>query len=114
MLKSFIPSRFKSVGPLVRRNLKGEQVLSSIRNTRYLSRLTDIQSSVVLPIRKNDVTERFHQIGGSTRNASSPSAAYNQTIESFPSIVIGADGLISPQGSFAEAQAQVRGMCLQL
>jgi len=33
------------------------------------------------------------------------SAAYDQSVESFPSLIIGSNGL-SPQGSFAEAQAQ--------
>jgi hypothetical protein len=36
------------------------------------------------------------------------SAAYDQSIETFPSIVIGPNGTIIPQGSFAEAQAEVR------
>ena len=45
---------------------------------------------------------------GAVRNASAPSAAYNQTVDAFPSIIIGPNGLISPQGPFAEAQAQVR------
>lgn len=35
-------------------------------------------------------------------------AAFDQTIESFPSIVIGPNGSIIPQGTFAEAQAEVR------
>lgn len=44
---------------------------------------------------------------GSIRYASTPAAAaYSQSVDTFPSIVIGADGLISPQGPFAEAQAQ--------
>jgi hypothetical protein len=34
-------------------------------------------------------------------------AAYDQTVETFPSIVIGPNKSIVPQGSFAEAQAQV-------
>ena len=40
-------------------------------------------------------------------SSTSPSAAYNQTVDAFPSIVIGSNGMISPQGPFAEAQAQV-------
>ena len=36
------------------------------------------------------------------------SAAYDQSVSSFPSIVIGPNGSIVPQGSFAEAQAEVR------
>ena len=47
-------------------------------------------------------------LNGAIRYASSPAAAYNQSIDTFPSIIIGADGLISPRGPFAEAQAQVR------
>jgi len=37
--------------------------------------------------------------------AAAAPAAYDQTVETFPSIVIGADG-VYPQGPFAEAQAQ--------
>ncbi len=39
---------------------------------------------------------------------SAPAAAYNQTVDAFPSIVIGANGNLSAQGPFAESQAQVR------
>ena len=35
-------------------------------------------------------------------------AAYDQSVDAFPSIVIGPDRNILPQGSFAEAQAEVR------
>ena len=35
------------------------------------------------------------------------SAAYDQSVDTFPSLIIGANGNIEPQGSFAEAQAQV-------
>ena len=43
-----------------------------------------------------------------TRSLSSAATAtYDQSVESFPSIVIGANGSIVPQGSFAETQAQV-------
>ena len=34
-------------------------------------------------------------------------AAYDQSVDVFPSLIIGANGSIDPQGSFAEAQAQV-------
>lgn len=34
-------------------------------------------------------------------------AMYNQSVDAFPSIVIGPDKTIVPQGPFAEAQAQV-------
>ena len=34
-------------------------------------------------------------------------ATYDQSIDSFPSIVIGPNGSITPQGTFAEAQAEV-------
>jgi|AntRauTorckE5430_2_1112549.scaffolds.fasta_scaffold62183_1 hypothetical protein len=43
----------------------------------------------------------------STRLFSAPAAAYNQTVDIFPSIVIGSDGVLSAQGPFAESQAQV-------
>jgi len=41
-----------------------------------------------------------------TRLFSAPAAAYNQTVEVFPSIVIESDGTLSAQGPFAESQAQ--------
>jgi hypothetical protein len=48
-------------------------------------------------------------VGVSRRFKSSvaATAAYDQTVETFPSIVIGPKKSIVPQGSFAEAQAQV-------
>jgi hypothetical protein len=42
-----------------------------------------------------------------SRMFSAPAAAYNQTVDTFPSIVIGSDGTLSAQGPFAESQAQV-------
>ena len=42
------------------------------------------------------------------RFKSTATATYDQTVETFPSIVIGPDRAIEPQGSFAESQAQVR------
>jgi hypothetical protein len=42
-----------------------------------------------------------------SRLFSAPAAAYNQTVDTFPSIVIGSDGNLSAQGPFAESQAQV-------
>lgn len=41
-----------------------------------------------------------------TRFKSTAAATYDQSIDSFPSIVIGPNGSIIPQGSFAEAQAE--------
>lgn len=41
------------------------------------------------------------------KSLSTASAAYNQTVEAFPSIVIGSDGNLSARGPFAESQAQV-------
>lgn len=35
-------------------------------------------------------------------------ATYDQSVNSFPSIVIGPNRSITPQGTFAEAQAEVR------
>jgi len=40
------------------------------------------------------------------RSKSTAAATYDQSIDSFPSIVIGPNGSIIPQGSFAEAQAE--------
>lgn len=42
----------------------------------------------------------------STRLFSAPAAAYHQTVDVFPSILIGSDGSLSAQGPFAESQAQ--------
>jgi hypothetical protein len=42
------------------------------------------------------------------QHSSMATAAYDTSVEAFPSIVIGPDRSIEPQGSFAEAQAQVR------
>ena len=42
------------------------------------------------------------------KKSTAVSATYDQSIDSFPSIVIGPNGTIIPQGSFAEAQAEVR------
>ena len=39
----------------------------------------------------------------------SATAPYDHSVDVFPSIVIGPDGVIQPQGTFAEAQAEVRG-----
>ncbi len=43
-----------------------------------------------------------------TQSTLAASAAYQQSIDSFPSIVIGPHRSIVPQGSFAQAQAEVR------
>ena len=40
-------------------------------------------------------------------STSTATAAYDQLVDVFPSLIIGANGSIAPQGSFAEAQAQV-------
>ena len=42
-----------------------------------------------------------------TMSTSTATAAYDQLVDVFPSLIIGANGSIAPQGSFAEAQAQV-------
>ena len=48
------------------------------------------------------------QPSDSRRNMSTAAtAAYDQSVDVFPSLIIGANGSIDPQGSFAEAQAQV-------
>lgn len=55
-----------------------------------------------------DLTTDFKSNIKSLRYLSSTShmASYDQTVEEFPSIVIGADDLV-PKGPFAEAQAHV-------
>lgn len=45
---------------------------------------------------------------GAMSTATAATAAYDQLVDVFPSLIIGANGSIAPQGSFAEAQAQVR------
>ena len=42
-----------------------------------------------------------------TSSLAMPMSTYDTSVEAFPSIVIGPDRSIEPQGSFAEAQAQV-------
>jgi len=42
-----------------------------------------------------------------TMSTATATAAYDQLVDVFPSLIIGANGSIAPQGSFAEAQAQV-------
>lgn len=42
-----------------------------------------------------------------TMSTAAATAAYDQSVDVFPSLIIGANGSIAPQGSFAEAQAQV-------
>jgi len=53
--------------------------------------------------------EHEESLSSSSINATTPNATYDQSVrEPFPSIVIGPERSIEPQGSFAEAQAQVR------
>ena len=42
-----------------------------------------------------------------TMSTATATAAYDQLVDVFPSLIIGANGSIAPQGPFAEAQAQV-------
>lgn len=45
---------------------------------------------------------------GARLKSTAATSTYDQSIDTFPSIIIGPDRSIEPQGSFAEAQAQVR------
>jgi hypothetical protein len=67
---------------------------------RSLSTFTATGNYSLLPTSLNSTSLRFKSTAPAT-------AAYDLSVESFPSIVIGPDRAISPQGSFAEAQAQV-------
>lgn len=53
---------------------------------------------------KCEASARTNQL--SSRFFSAPAAAYSQTVDAFPSIVIGSDGVLTAQGPFAESQAQ--------
>lgn len=57
---------------------------------------------------RTTISSRSSSLGASIRYKSSvaATAAYDQTVDVFPSIVIGPNKTIVPQGSFAEAQAQ--------
>jgi hypothetical protein len=120
MLKSILsrPPRFmgnKLVGHLTsssktRKSLRLSSSLSTISNTfmstsTTTSASTSTTTTTSASIRSHNQNTNHHlpQI----RYASTPTAAYNQRVDTFPSIVIGSDGLISAQGPFAEAQAQV-------
>lgn len=48
---------------------------------------------------------------GNRRLQSTAVASYDQSVDIFPSIVIGPNKSIVPQGPFAEAQAQVSCFC---
>jgi hypothetical protein len=67
---------------------------------------TDNNSNIIT--RYHDIAMRRSKSTTMTM-AAAASAAFDQSIhQPFPSIVIGPQKLIQPQGSFAEAQAQVR------
>jgi hypothetical protein len=69
---------------------------------RSLSTFTTTRELSIRPTALNNTSLRFKSTAPATATA-----AYDLSVDSFPSIVIGADRAISPQGSFAEAQAQV-------
>eukprot|EP00568_Trieres_chinensis_P003502 CAMPEP_0183301918 /NCGR_PEP_ID=MMETSP0160_2-20130417/7882_1 /TAXON_ID=2839 ORGANISM="Odontella Sinensis, Strain Grunow 1884" /NCGR_SAMPLE_ID=MMETSP0160_2 /ASSEMBLY_ACC=CAM_ASM_000250 /LENGTH=609 /DNA_ID=CAMNT_0025464623 /DNA_START=103 /DNA_END=1932 /DNA_ORIENTATION=+ len=62
-------------------------------------------TTVSRPVRRN-VLCRLGADSGARGLSSAATAAYDQSVDVFPSIVIGANGSIEPQGSFAEAQAE--------
>lgn len=67
---------------------------------RSLSTFTTTGPLSLLPTSLNSISLRFKSTAPAT-------ASYDLSVDSFPSIVIGPDRVITPQGSFAEAQAQV-------
>lgn len=76
---------------------------SSSRSTvlRSIQRLAVKSERMILPSRM--------QAALVPRFMSAPAtAAYDQTVNTFPSIVIGPNRSIVPMGTFAEAQAEVR------
>ena len=83
---------------LLQRCRVGSRRLTSIQN-RGMNILASISSRDTPPASTPTATSRLF---------SAPAAAYNQTVDVFPSIVIGSDGSFSAQGPFAESQAQVR------
>lgn len=71
-----------------------------------------IGSRNVAAIQKKVWTPTITKTYNSSRLFSAPAAAYNQTVDVFPSIVIGSDGNLSAQGPFAESQAHVSCCCI--
>ena len=67
-----------------------------IKILQKLSRLSS-ESTGKLPLRQLPSTRRYI----------TATAAYDQSIDTFPSIIVGPNKSIVPLGSFAEAQAQV-------
>lgn len=45
------------------------------------------------------------------KSMAAATSTFDQSVQAFPSIVIGPDRSIEPQGTFAEAQAQVSRIC---
>jgi hypothetical protein len=65
-----------------------------------------VSSTGLMPTSKSSSAGK--NLSGGRLMSSAATAAYDQSIQkAFPSIVIGPDRAIEPQGSFAEAQAQV-------
>jgi hypothetical protein len=67
---------------------------------RSLSTFTTTGKLSPLPTSLDSTSLRF-------KSSAPATATYDLSVNSFPSIVIGPDRVITPQGSFAEAQAQV-------
>ena len=73
-----------------------------IFDTSIPSRLSEMPSRSLRPATSYGLNARLKK---STMVAT---AAYDQSVDSFPSIVIGPDRSIQALGTFAEAQAEVR------
>jgi hypothetical protein len=100
-----VPSKVsRSLSSRASSGLGSTQVGTAASYFRALNTLSTAQSQV--PRRLAAVTSALR-----FKSTAQATAAYGQTVTSFPSIVIGPDRSILPQGSFAEAQAQV-GFCL--
>lgn len=82
--------------PLTCATIQSERYVSSMSKTKSVRSVSQDKE-----IRINSPFEQSLRF-----KSSSPAAAYNQTVDVFPSIVITSDGSISAQGPFAEAQAQ--------
>ena len=94
----------------VYRLIHGRSVLasknsSSSRRSQLLNMLGSISTSDPCTTSSADI---WTPLQLRRHKSTAASAAYDQSVNSFPSIVIGPNGSIVPQGSFAEAQAEVR------
>ena len=120
---SFFGSNYVIMSSSLRQGTRivSRHVQSSIRSVSQSSRVASVTTKRESECRNfgnnnlNNYDNNINNINNNNRNNkkhnekrffSTASASHEQSVNAFPSIIIGADTL-SPQGSFAEAQAHV-------